>query len=257
MDIASRFRLDGKAALVTGAGRGIGRAIGLALAAAGADVAIASRTRGDLDSLALEIQSLGRRALVLACDVGKPAELESLVPRCIEGLGRLDVLINNAGGAGPNDPLRTTPEQFLKVLEWNVLPAFALTRLAVPAMRTTGGGSVINITSAAARYAQRSFSSYGTAKAALTQLTRLLAQDFAPHIRVNAIAPGPVVTEALGKYLTAEVREAMEKRTPLARLGTVEDIAAAALYLATPASSWMTGKTLELDGGAEATVWPL
>ncbi|NDF87077.1 MAG: SDR family oxidoreductase, partial [Gammaproteobacteria bacterium] len=190
-------------------------------------------------------------------DVGRTADLESLVPRCTEELGRLDVLVNNAGGAGPNDPLRTTPEQFLKALEWNVLPAFALTRLAVPAMRATGGGSVINITSAAARYAQRSFSSYGTAKAALTQLTRLLAQDFAPHIRVNAIAPGPVVTEALGKYLTPEVREAMEKRTPLARLGTVDDIAAAALYLATPASSWMTGKTLELDGGAEATVWPL
>lgn len=257
MDIATRFRLDGKTALVTGAGRGIGRAIALALAAAGADVAIASRTRGDLDSLALEIQRHGRRALVLAGDVGKTADLESLIPRCVDDLGRLDVLINNAGGAGPNDPLRTTPEQFLKTLEWNVLPAFALTRLAVPAMRATGGGSVINITSAAARYAQRSFSSYGTAKAALTQLTRLLAQDFAPHIRVNAIAPGPVVTEALGKYLTPEVRAAMEKRTPLARLGTVEDIAAAALYLATPASSWMTGKTLELDGGAEATVWPL
>lgn len=242
---------------MTGAGRGIGRSIALALAAAGADVAIASRTRGDLDSLALEIQSHGRRALVLAGDVGNTSDLESLVPRCIDDLGRLDVLINNAGGAGPNDPLRTTPEQFLKALEWNVLPAFALTRLAVPAMRATGGGSVINITSAAARYAQRSFSSYGTAKAALTQLTCLLAQDFAPHIRVNAIAPGPVVTEALGKYLTPEVRAAMEKRTPLARLGTVEDIAAAALYLATPASSWMTGKTLELDGGAEATVWPL
>ena len=257
MEIATRFRLDGKTALVTGAGRGIGRAIALALAAAGADVAVAARTRGDLDSLALEIRSHGRRALVLAGDVGRAADLESLVPRCTEELGRLDVLVNNAGGAGPNDPLRTTPEQFLKALEWNVLPAFALTRLAVPAMRATGGGSVVNITSAAARYAQRSFSSYGTAKAALTQLTRLLAQDFAPHIRVNAIAPGPVVTEALGKYLTPEVREAMEKRTPLARLGTVDDIAAAALYLATPASSWMTGKTLELDGGAEATVWPL
>jgi len=242
---------------VTGDGRGIGRSIALALAAAGADVAIASRTQGDLDSLALGIQSHGRRALVLAGDVGNTSNLESLVPRCVDGLGRLDVLINNAGGAGPNDPLRTTPEQFLKAMEWNVLPAFALTRLAVPAMRATGGGSVINITSAAARYAQRSFSSYGTAKAALTQLTRLLAQDFAPHIRVNAIAPGPVVTEALGKYLTPEVCAAMEKRTPLARLGTVEDIAAAALYLATPASSWMTGKTLELDGGAEATVWPL
>lgn len=242
---------------MTGAGRGIGRSIALALAAAGADVAIASRTQRDLDSLALEIQSHGRRALILACDVGNTSDLESLVPRCVDGLGRLDVLINNAGGTGPNDPLRTTPEQFLKALEWNVLPAFALTQRAVPAMHATGGGSVINITSAAARYAQRSFSSYGTAKAALTQLTRLLAQDYAPHIRVNAIAPGPVVTDALSKHLTSEVRAAMEKRTPLVRLGTVEDIAAAALYLATPASSWMTGKTLELDGGAEATVWPV
>ncbi|MBM4223192.1 MAG: glucose 1-dehydrogenase [Gammaproteobacteria bacterium] len=257
MDIATWFRLDGKTALVTGAGRGIGRSIALALAAAGADVAIASRTQRDLDSLALEIQSHGRRALILACDVGNTSDLESLVPRCVDGLGRLDVLINNAGGTGPNDPLRTTPEQFLKALEWNVLPAFALTQRAVPAMHATGGGSVINITSAAARYAQRSFSSYGTAKAALTQLTRLLAQDYAPHIRVNAIAPGPVVTDALSKHLTSEVRAAMEKRTPLVRLGTVEDIAAAALYLATPASSWMTGKTLELDGGAEATVWPV
>jgi len=259
-DLAPSFRLDGKAALITGAGRGIGRAIALAYAAAGADVAIAARTRADLDSLAREVESLGRRALVLAIDVGTTGSLETLVEGCRETFGRLDVLVNNAGGAGPNDPLKTTPEQFLKTLEWNVLPAFALTRLAVPLLRSGGAsqpGSVINITSAAARYAQRSFSGYGTAKAALTQLTRLLAQDFAPAVRVNAIAPGPVVTDALGKYLTAEVRTAMERRTPLARLGTVEDIAAAALYLAAPASSWMTGKTLELDGGAEATVWPL
>ncbi len=257
MDLAPRFRLDGKVALVTGAGRGIGRAIALAYAAAGAEVAVVARTRGDLDSLAAEVTAAGRRALVLPCDVANTGELDAVVTRCVEGLGRLDVLVNNAGGAGPNDPLRTTPAQFLKALEWNVLPAYALTRAAVPAMRAAGGGSVINITSAAARYAQRSFSSYGTAKAALTQLTRLLAQDFAPGVRVNAIAPGPVVTEALGKYLTGEVRAAMEQRTPLARLGEVEDIACAALYLASPASSWMTGKTLELDGGAEATVWPL
>lgn len=257
MDLAGRFRLDGQVALVTGAGRGIGRAIALAFAAAGADVAVVARTRTDLDTIASEIKALGRRALVLACDVGQNTALETLVPQTATALGRLDVLVNNAGGAGPNDPLRTTPEKFLQALEWNVLPAFALTRLAVPQMRSTGGGSVINITSAAARYAQRSFSSYGTAKAALTQLTRLLAQDFAPMIRINAIAPGPVVTAALGQYLTPEVRGAMEKRTPLARLGTVEDIAAAALYLASPASSWMTGKILELDGGAESTVWPL
>lgn len=255
--LSERFRLDGKVALVTGAGRGIGRAIALACAAAGADVALVARTRSDLDSLASEVTARGRRAAVLPCDVARTEELETVVARCVAELGRLDVLVNNAGGTGPNDPLRTSPAKFLQALEWNVLPAYTLTRAAVPAMRDGGGGSVINITSAAARYAQRSFSSYGTAKAALTQLTRLLAQDFAPAIRVNAIAPGPVVTEALAKFLTPEVRSAMETRTPLGRLGTVEDIASAALFLASPASSWMTGKTLELDGGAEATVWPL
>ncbi len=253
--LAERFRLDGKVALVTGAGRGIGRAIALACAAAGADVALVARTRSDLDSLASEVAAGGRRAAVLPCDVSRTEELETVVARCVAELGRLDVLVNNAGGTGPNDPLRTSPAKFLQALEWNVMPAYTLTRAAIPAMRD--GGSVINITSAAARYAQRSFSSYGTAKAALTQLTRLLAQDFAPAIRVNAIAPGPVVTEALAKFLTPEVRAAMETRTPLGRLGTVEDVACAAVFLASPASSWMTGKTLELDGGAEATVWPL
>lgn len=257
MDISARFRLDGRAALITGAGRGIGRAIALALAAAGADIAVTARTRSDLEAVAAEARGLGRRAVVLPADLSQQGAPEAVLQGCLDGLGRLDVLVNNAGGAGPNDPLRTTPEQFLKTLEWNVLPAYALTRLCVPHLRADGAGSVINITSAAARYAQRGFSGYGTAKAALTQMTRLLAQDFAPAVRVNAIAPGPVVTDALARFLTPEVRGAMESRTPLARLGTVEDIAAAALYLATPASSWMTGKTLELDGGAESTVWPL
>lgn len=257
MDLTKQFRLDGKTALITGAGRGIGRGIAQAFAAAGADVALLSRTRSDLDDVAAGVARLGRKAIVLPCDVGDNEALSQAVETAVSELGRLDVLVNNAGGAGPNDPLRTTPEQFLKALEWNVVPAFALTRLAIPYLRGSEAASVINITSAAARYAQRSFSNYGTAKAALTQLTRLLAQDFAPTVRVNAIAPGPVVTDALAKFLTPEVRTAMEKRTPLARLGTVEDIAAAALFLASPASSWMTGKILELDGGAEATVWPL
>ena len=257
MDLTKQFRLDGKTALITGAGRGIGRGIAQAFAAAGADVALLSRTRSDHDDVAAGVARLGRKAIVLPCDVGDNEALSQAVETAVSELGRLDVLVNNAGGAGPNDPLRTTPERFLKALEWNVVPAFALTRLAVPYLRGSEAASVINITSAAARYAQRSFSNYGTAKAALTQLTRLLAQDFAPTVRVNAIAPGPVVTDALAKFLTPEVRTAMEKRTPLARLGTGEDIAAAALFLASPASSWMTGKILELDGGAEATVWPL
>lgn len=257
MDLSRQFRLDGKAALVTGAGRGIGRGVALAFASAGASVALLSRTRSDLDEVAGKITAIGRKAVVLPCDVSDESSLAAAVESAVTELGGLDLLVNNAGGTGPNDPLRTTPEQFLKALEWNVLPAFSLTRLAVPHLRQSDSASVINITSAAARYAQRSFSSYGTAKAALTQLTRLLAQDFAPQIRVNGIAPGPVVTDSLAKFLTDDVRKAMEKRTPLARLGTVEDIAAAALFLASPASSWMTGKILELDGGAEATVWPL
>ncbi len=257
MDVTPHFRLDGKAALVTGAGRGIGRGIALAFASAGADVALLSRTRSDLEGVANTITALGRKAIVLPCDVSDESALAAAVESTVNEFGRLDALVNNAGGTGPNDPLRTTPGQFLKALEWNVLPAFALTRLAVPHLRQSGSASVINITSAAARYAQRSFSNYGTAKAALTQLTRLLAQDFAPQIRVNGIAPGPVVTDSLAKFLTDDVRTAMEKRTPLARLGVVDDIAAAALYLASPASAWMTGKILELDGGAEATVWPL
>ena len=134
--------------------------------------------------------------------------------------------------------------------------AYALTQLCVPAMREAGGGNIINITSGAARYAQRHFSAYGAAKAALTQLTRLLAQDFAPQVRVNGIAPGPILTAALDRALPADMREGMVRNTPLQRLGETEDIAAAALYLATPASGWVTGKILEVDGGAESSVWP-
>lgn len=251
------FRLDGKVALITGAGRGIGRGIALGYAGAGARVVCIARTLADLEAVANEVRSAGSEALPLACDVADSAALRTAVDAAMAQFGRVDILVNNAGGSGPNDPLKTTPEQFLKALEWNVMPAYTLTQLCAPMMRRSGGGSIINMTSAAARYAQRSFSSYGTAKAALTQLTRLLGQDLAPQIRVNAIAPGPVETAALAPFLTKEVRVAMENRTPLRRLGQVADIAAAALYLAAPASSWMTGKTLELDGGAESTVWPL
>lgn len=257
MDVLPQFRLDGRSALVTGAGRGIGRAIALAFAAAGANVALVSRTKTDLEAVAAQISDLGRKVIALPFDLTDRQQLPELVETATATLGGLDVLVNNAGGAGPNDITRTTPEQFLKALEWNVVPAFALTRLSIPHLRRSNAASVINITSAAARYAQRSFSNYGTAKAALTQLTRLLAQDLAPQIRVNGIAPGPVITDALAQFLTDDVRGAMERRTPLARLGTVQDIAAAALFLASDASSWMTGKILELDGGAESTVWPL
>lgn len=256
MPLIDRFTLHNQVALVTGAGRGIGRAIALAYAEAGADVVCAARTLADVESVAGEIRALGRRALAVACDVNDPAQLAAAVTATLSEFGRLTHLVNNAGGAGPNDPLKLSPQRFDEILRFNVGSAYALTQLCVPAMREAGGGNIINITSGAARYAQRHFSAYGAAKAALTQLTRLLAQDFAPQVRVNGIAPGPILTAALDRALPADMREGMIRNTPLQRLGETEDIAAAALYLATPASGWVTGKILEVDGGAESSVWP-
>jgi len=254
-NVPALFSVHGQVAIVTGAGKGIGRACALALAQAGADVAVAARTRSDVDGVADEIRASGRRALAVTCDVNDDAALDRLVQSTAAELGKVTILVNNAGGAGPNDPRRMSGVDFGKVLVWNVVPAYALIQKCVPLMREAGGGSVVNISSSAARYAQKHFSAYGAAKAALNQLTRNLAQDFAPHVRINAIEPGSILTDALRPYLTPERNASMLERTPLARLGEVQDIAAAALFLASPASGWITGKVLGVDGGAEAPIW--
>lgn len=257
MSVQSMFSLQDQVAIVTGAGRGIGRAIALAYAQAGAHVVCAARTEADIQAVAEQAKAFGVRALAHPCDVGDEEQLKRLVEATHEAFGKINILVNNAGGAGPNDPLRTSSRRFDEILHFNVTTAFTLTRLAVPHMQASGQGAVINISSAAARYAQRHFSAYGTAKAALSHLTRLLAQDFAPLVRVNAIAPGPVMTEALAPFLDESSKATMIRLTPLQSLGQPEDIAAAALYLASPASRWMTGKILELDGGADSTTWPM
>ncbi len=254
--ILERFSLQGEVAIITGAGRGIGRAIALAFAEAGADVVCVARSRDDIEHTAAAAQAHGVRALALSCDVNDDAALQRLVTDAREAMGKLTLLVNNAGGAGPNHPLKTSAEAFDAAMHFNVTTAFRLSALVAPHMQAAGHGAIINITSGAARYAQKNFSVYGAAKAALTQLNRLLAQDFAPAIRVNAIAPGPIRTDALEKFLDDKARQQMIAATPLARLGEVEDIAAAALYLASPASRWVTGKVIEVDGGAESTVWP-
>lgn len=251
-NIPSMFSMQGQVAIVTGAGKGIGRACALALAQAGADVALAARTQSDLDAVATEIRAMGRRAITVACDVSNEAELDKLVAATLSELGKITVLVNNAGGAGPNDPRKTSSTDFSNALTWNVVPAFLLIQKVADAMREAGGGSVINISSTAARYAQKYFSAYGAAKAALNHMTRNLAQDYGPHVRINAIEPGPVVTDALARYLNPEREAAMLRVTPMARLGRPEDIAAATLFLASGASGWITGKVLGVDGGAEA-----
>lgn len=254
MGIVDRFALpEGSVALVTGAGRGIGRGAALALAEVGADVACAARTQEQIDETADQVRALGRRALPVRCDVRERADLEAAVDATLAEFGRLDVLINNAGGWPPREALRTSEKAFEEAFRFNVTSAFLLTRLAVPKMvETAGGGSVVNISSRAGSMVLQGFAAYGTAKAALSWLTRELASEFAPKVRVNAIEVGSVLTSALEHVAgDADMKAGMEARTPMGRLGEVEDIAAAVVYLTTPASAWVTGKVLQVDGGTE------
>lgn len=249
--ILDRFRLDDKVAVITGAGRGLGAAIALAFAEAGADVVIGSRTQAQLDEVAEQVRAAGRRAHVVAADLAHPEETSKLAGAAVEAFGKLDIVVNNVGGSMPNTLLTTSTKDLKDAFTFNVGTAHALTVAAVPLMlEHSGGGSIINITSAIGRLAGRGFAAYGTAKAALSHYTRLTALDLCPRIRVNAIAPGSILTSALDVVAgNDELREPMERATPLRRLGDPADIAAAAVYLASPAGGFLTGKTLEVDGG--------
>ncbi|MGI8491755.1 MAG: SDR family oxidoreductase [Acidimicrobiales bacterium] len=255
--ILDRFRLDGKVAVVTGSSKGIGAATALALAECGADVVVAARSSDALEEVAAGITSLGRRAVPVTADLSDLANLALLVDAAVSELGRLYVVVNNVGGTLPRAFLDTSPRYLEAALHFNVTVAFELTRLAVPALLATGGGSVVNVASTMGRLADRGFVAYGTAKAALIHLTRLAATDLAPSIRVNVVAPGSVETEALGSVLTEEMKATMISMTPLHRLGVPEDVAAAVVYLVSDAGSFMTGKLLEVDGGLQTPNLPL
>ena len=257
--ILDRFRLTDKVAIVTGASAGIGRASALAFADAGAHVVCAARTPERLQAVAAEIGERGRRALVVPCDVNHAAQLEDLVARTVAEFGRIDIVVNNAGGTPPTAALDLSAKDFEAAFHFNVTSAFLLTRLSVRHMVNSGGGAVVNISSALGHFVESGFVAYGTANAALSHMTRLLACEFAPHVRVNALAVGATETDALSPFLAAAegLRQQMVALTPMARLGTPEDIACAVLYLASPAGSWVTGKIFEVDGGTIASNWPI
>jgi len=256
MALLDRFRMTDQVAVVTGAGRGIGRAIALAFAEMGADVVCAARTESEIESTAEAVRAFGRRALPVRCDVTDAAQLEALAARAKEEFGRIDLLVNNAGGYPPMAFLDTDVPSWEWCVRFNLTSAFVLTRACLPHLLEDNGGVVLNISSAAGRIVRKGFVAYGTVKAALSFMTRQLAAEFAPRVRVNALAVGAVETSALRPFLTDELRAQMEAMTPMRRIGTVEDIALAALWLCSPAGGWVTGKVVEVDGGTETTNWP-
>ncbi|MDC9822734.1 7-alpha-hydroxysteroid dehydrogenase [Devosia sp. ZB163] len=244
-----QFRLDGNVALVTGAGAGIGRAIAQTFAAAGASVVVSDLKAETAEAVAAAITQAGGKAESIACNVTKEADIEAAVRLAVDRLGGLSILVNNAGGGGAK-PFDMPMEDFRWAFELNVFAMFRLSQLVVPHMARRGGGAILNISSMAGENRNVRMASYGASKAAVNHLTRNIAFDLGPQgIRVNAIAPGAIRTDALATVLTPVVEKTMLRHTPIGRLGQPDDIANAALFLCSPAASWISGQILTISGG--------
>ncbi len=251
-DFLDRYRLDGDVAVVTGGGRGIGAGIARAFAAVGAAVVVAARRSEEIEAVAREINDSGGRALAVTTDVTDLEALENLARTAVDRFGALTVWVNNAGGSPMRMPSEELPRE-----EWHRTIALNLTAVyegSLVARKFMDRGAIINITSGAGTGPVPGSAHYGAAKAGVNSLTWTLAAEFAPEIRVNAVAPGAIPTEvmleAVGKT-EDQLDELLEEwKIPLGRLGTPEDIAACCVYLASDAASWVSGEIIRVGGGA-------
>jgi gluconate 5-dehydrogenase len=246
-----RFSLAGKVAVVTGAGRGIGRAIALGFAEAGATVVLAARTAAQLDAVAAAVQASGSRAVVVPTDVARAADVERLVARCVEECGGLDVLVNNAGVSPYYKPTERLAEaEWRQVLDVNLTGTFLCCQAAAASLAQRRG-CVINVVSVGAAVGLPRLAAYCAAKAGVEALTRVLALEWAERgVRVNALGPAFLATDlTAGLRANPALHQGLVDRTPLGRLGAPDEVVGAAIFLASDAASYVTGQTLYVDGG--------
>jgi len=249
MTVVDAFKLEDQVAIVTGGGAGIGRGIAELFAQAGAAVVVSDLKEETAAAVADGIKEKGGKAIAVACDVTNDQARENLVKAALDTFGKVTILINNAGGGGPK-PFDMPMDSFIWAYKLNVFSVFNLCQLCAPHMEAAGGGAVLNISSMSAENKNINMASYSSSKAAVSHLTRNIAFDLGPKgIRVNAIAPGAIKTDALATVLTPEIEKTMLKHTPLARLGEPSDIAYAALFLCSSAASWVSGQVLTVSGG--------
>ena len=243
------FTLEGQVAVVTGAGAGIGRAIAETFAAAGAAVVVSDLQQSTAEAVVQAITRKGGRAVNIPCDVTQEHNLESLVQETVKHLGKLTILVSNAGGGGPK-PFDMPMADFRRAFDLNVFSLFRLAQLAAPEMEKAGGGAILAITSMSAENKNKRMAAYASSKAATSHLVRNIAFDLGDKgIRVNGIAPGATRTAALESVLTPEIEARMLSHTPIHRLGEPQDMANAALFLCSPAAAWISGQILTVSGG--------